>query len=367
MDSNPILTVYGESLGDGNVWNGAIGIGTTTPYALLSIAGISTTTVSTTRPLFDIASSSGSSFLRMAANGNLGLGTTTPAWLAQLVSSTSPQLALTDPNAGANLKHWTLRSTAGSLFIATSTDLLATSTLAALTVSPNGYLGVATTSPWMTFSVQGTVAMNGLGTSQGNAICITAGGEITNPGASSCTGSSERFKDNIQDLAPGFALEKLSELNVVSFDYKEGQYSPEDRKGSYGMIAEAVAGNDPNLVDYGYDGKPLTLKFEKFVGLFVQAIQELVAKVTGLETKINTQQQEIDALKERMDALDGQTSAAQTPLPSELPISPDSTTESAPETESVIESDQPTVESPAPPAPESTTESDPVPVEEPAL
>jgi hypothetical protein len=308
IDGNPLLTVYGESLGDGDTWNRAVGIGTTTPFALLSIAGISTTTTATTRPLFDIASSTGASFLRVSAAGYLGMGTTTPAWLAQLVSSVSPQMALTDPNAGANLKHWTLRSVMGSLFFATSSDAYATSTISALTVNSNGYVGVATTSPWRTFSVNGAVAMFGLSASQGNAVCVTADGEITNPGASACTGSSERFKEKIETLASGFALDEISKLRVVSFDYKEGNYSPEDQKGSYGMLAEEVALIDDKLVDYGYDHQPLTLKFEKFIGLFVQAIQDLVARITGLEEKFNAQQEEINALKERMDALDGKVS-----------------------------------------------------------
>jgi len=361
IDSTPILTVYSEAIGDGTTWNNAVGIGTTTPFAVLSVAGISTSTVSiTARPLFDIASSSGSSFLRVSAAGNLGLGTTTPAWLAHLASAVAPQLALTDPNAAANQKHWTFRSLAGSLFFATSSDAYATSSMPALTINSNGYVGIATTSPWRTFSINGTVAMSGLTTSvTGNALCITTNKEVTDAGAASCVPSSERFKENIQTLAPSFALDDLSKLRVVSFDYKDGFYSSEDQKGSYGLIAEEVEKIDAKLVDYGYDGKPLTLKFEKFIGLFVQSIQELVARVTGLETKINTQQQEIDALKDRMNTLDGQTSAAQTPPPSEPPLSPEPT----PEPEPIVEPEPIIVPEPAPvdPAPVDPVPTDPVP------
>ncbi|MFA6566530.1 MAG: immunoglobulin-like domain-containing protein, partial [Candidatus Paceibacterota bacterium] len=247
--------------------------------------------------------------------GKVGIGTTTPAWLLDIATTSAPQLALTDPNAGANLKHWTFRSSGGSLFFATSTDAYTTSSIAALTINSNGYIGVATTSPWRAFSVNGAVAMIGLSASQGNAVCIDANGEITNPGASACTGSSERFKEKIETLAPGFALDELSKLRVVSFDYKEGNYSAEDQKGSYGMIAEEVALVDDKLVDYGYDRQPLTLKFEKFIGLFVQAIQDLVARITGLEDKFAEQQAEIEALKARMNTLDGQTAAAITGEP----------------------------------------------------
>ncbi|MDO8567002.1 MAG: DUF5011 domain-containing protein [bacterium] len=75
--------------------------------------------------------------------GALGVGTSTPAWALQIASSTAPQLALTDPNAGANLKHWTLRSVAGTFYLATSSDAYATSTSAALTIDTNGALTLA--------------------------------------------------------------------------------------------------------------------------------------------------------------------------------------------------------------------------------
>jgi hypothetical protein len=52
--------------------SGSIGINTTTPLALLSIVGSSTSTA----PLFDIASSTGASLFRVSPNGNVTVGTT---------------------------------------------------------------------------------------------------------------------------------------------------------------------------------------------------------------------------------------------------------------------------------------------------
>jgi hypothetical protein len=146
-----------------------------------------------------------------------------------------------------------------------------------------GNVGISSTTPWRTLSVNGTVALNGLTSSAtGNTLCITTTKDITDAGGGTCTPSSERFKEHIETLGEGFALEELNKLRVVSFDYKSGFYSPEDAPGSYGLIAEEVEQIDPLLVDYGYDGKPLTLKFEKFIGLAIQAIQELSAKVNIL-------------------------------------------------------------------------------------
>src|ERR1039457_2610846 len=52
--------------------SGSIGINTTTPLALLSIVGSATSTA----PLFDIASSSGTSLFRVSPNGTVTVGTT---------------------------------------------------------------------------------------------------------------------------------------------------------------------------------------------------------------------------------------------------------------------------------------------------
>jgi hypothetical protein len=240
---------------------------------------------------------------RVTSAGNVGIGTTSPY---------------------AKLTVWGQGAGTGQAFEIVNN---ASTTLARFLDDGTGYflgnIGIGTTTPWRTLSVSGTVAMNGLTTSAtGNALCITAGKEITDAGAAACVPSSERFKENIETLAQGFALDELAKLRTVSFDYKDGMYSPEDLKGSYGMIAEEVEKIDPKLVDYGYDGKPLTLKFEKFTGLLVQAAQELydnfqklVARVTGLEEKLNTQQTEIDNLKNRVNALDGQTAPAPVALP----------------------------------------------------
>ncbi len=139
-----------------------------------------------------------------------------------------------------------------------------------------GNIGIASTTPWRTFSVNGTVALNGLTSSAtGNALCITTGKDITDAGGGTCTPSSQRFKENIQALTPREALSTLGKLRVVSFDYKSEYASPEESPASVGLIAEEVEKVDPRLVDYGYDGLPLTLHFERITGLTVGAVQEL--------------------------------------------------------------------------------------------
>jgi hypothetical protein len=161
--------------------------------------------------------------------------------------------------------------------------VIGSSTATNLVVNNSGLVGVATTSPWRTLSVVGTAAFNGLtSTATGNAVCITAGKELTDAGGASCTPSSIRFKENVNTLPEGYALSELAKLGVVSFDYINKD--PFETNHSYGMIAEEVEKIDKNLVDYGYDGKPVSLHFEKITGLLVQAVQEQQKQINDLKT-----------------------------------------------------------------------------------
>ena len=104
---------------------------------------------------------------------------------------------LSDTSASANQKHWFFQSTAGSLTIGTTTDgLVDTSSYRALTILNNGNVGIGTTSPATTLSVNGSGYLTGglgvglvntsAGTLQtsGNA---TIGGTLTVSGTTGTT------------------------------------------------------------------------------------------------------------------------------------------------------------------------------------
>ncbi|MDP2704973.1 MAG: DUF5011 domain-containing protein, partial [bacterium] len=237
--------------------------------------------------------------LTVSGGGNVGIGTTTPNWGLQIASST-PYLALTDSNATTDRKHVLLSNIDGVFRIGTSTDSLsATST--ALSLDPRGpaVFGIGTSSPWRTLSVSGTVSFDGLTSSgTGNAVCITSGDDITDAGGGTCTPSSIRFKENVVTLETGEALDTLSKLHVVSFDYKKEYTSPRENSAAVGLIAEEVELVDPRLVDYDYNGVPLTLHFERITGLTVQAIQELNLNLETLASTTATTTSESQSFTE---------------------------------------------------------------------
>ena len=76
LDGTALITAYSQSDGAGNIKLSAVGIGTTTPTARLTV-----TTATTTEniPLFTVASSTGATLFTILNSGYTGIGTTTSA------------------------------------------------------------------------------------------------------------------------------------------------------------------------------------------------------------------------------------------------------------------------------------------------
>ncbi|MEK7641590.1 MAG: tail fiber domain-containing protein [Patescibacteria group bacterium] len=150
-----------------------------------------------------------------------------------------------------------------------------------LTPASSNFVGIATSSPWRTLSVTGTVAFNGLTTSAvGNAVCITAGREITTANSASCLGvSSQRFKKNIEDADLG--LSTIHALRPVTFDYKEG-YGDSGKDQQFGLIAEEAYDVDRRLAVLDAKGVPTTVRYDFLPTILIKAVKELSAKVDDL-------------------------------------------------------------------------------------
>ncbi|MEK9131360.1 MAG: tail fiber domain-containing protein [Patescibacteria group bacterium] len=311
------------------------GVGTTSPFAKFSIHASST---ESNRYLFAIASSTASATttqLVFTNLGNLGIGTTSPGQKIsvagdilgnQLIGSyfTATSTTATSTFAGGMLvgggafKYdfssgitsaddlqvgpMTFDTNAGAVawidLPVTSTAVIDTIESYSARIDGNSVLtvygesdgsggtqnrrvGVATTSPWRTFSVSGTVGFSSSLTSAttGNYLCInTTTYQVTS--GTTCSASSERFKENIQTLSYG--LEAVKKLQPVTFTYKK-EFDPNPAV-RVGFIAEQVREVIPELVPLDKDGNPEAVDYAKFVAVLTKAIQEQQVQIDALKS-----------------------------------------------------------------------------------
>ena len=253
LAGTPILTIYGEAGSSGGVQNARVSIGTTTPYSLLSVWGGGTGATS----MFELTNSASTTLMTVLGSGLVGIGTTSPF----------ANLSIGGSSGG----------TSPLMLIATSSATYSTST--AFMIDSNGKVGIGTTTPWQDFSVNGKVAFDNLsvagGVSDQNVCINTTTKEITY--GASCTGSSLRFKHNIEDLDIG--LEEVKKLRPVSFVFN----GKEDFDRRVGLIAEEVYAVDSRLVFFDSNGTttPRGVYYENVVPVLVKAVQELNLKIDG--------------------------------------------------------------------------------------
>jgi hypothetical protein len=133
-----------------------------------------------------------------------------------------------------------------------------------LTVTSAGLVGIATTAPDATLTVNGTADKPG--------------------GGSWATFSDARLKKNIRPLKG--ALERLMELRAVTFEYKDPESVHELPGAQIGMIAQEVEKVFPDWVDTAPNGMK-RLSIHGFEALTVESLRELRtekdAKISELE------------------------------------------------------------------------------------
>ncbi|MGQ9863086.1 MAG: tail fiber domain-containing protein [Bacteroidia bacterium] len=106
--------------------------------------------------------------------------------------------------------------------------------------------------------------------------------------------SSIRLKENIQPLDSKTALEKVLQLQGVSFVWKD------QKTQDIGLIAEEVAKVVPEVVPMEEDGKYANgLKYDHLVALLVEAIKALKQENDALHQKLN----EMEALKGEIEGM----------------------------------------------------------------
>ncbi|AKM83763.1 TPA: hypothetical protein DCP88_03770 [Candidatus Campbellbacteria bacterium] len=135
-----------------------------------------------------------------------------------------------------------------------------------------GNVGIGTTTPWRTLSVNGTAAFTGL-TNDGTGYyaCISTSGELATS-TTACGASSERFKTNINDLTYG--LDTVLQLRPVSFNWKSDFINSSSTQ--IGFIAEEVDLLIPEVIGHDDKGTIMNLDYPKLTSVIVKAMQELI-------------------------------------------------------------------------------------------
>ncbi len=241
---------------------GNLGVGSTSPWAALSVHSLFG---NPNQMLFAVASSSLTATTTLFSIDRTGLTT--------IGDSSGTGNANFQFAADANAWSVGYNATDKSFNIASSTNF---SSGQALTITKGSILlGIASSSPWRTLSVNGTVAFNGLSanatTTTSSNLCIdNVTKEVT---ASSvfvgCIGSSERFKHDIQSLTVS-SLDIVKGLEPKSFIYN----GDPTNTTTWGFIAEQANELDPHLVATR-DGTIYNIVDRAFLAVAVGAIKEL--------------------------------------------------------------------------------------------
>ena len=242
--------------------------------------------------------------------GNVGIGTTAPnallhsagKTLSRTTDSGWGQSAVANPNDGEVGFVWAAGGTgypgvtstytrqwiAGLSPFGTGTDRwsLTNKTLgasAAITVLEAGNFGINNTSPSYKLDVTGDARINTGALGVNIAPSATDGRIDASNDIVAFSSSDLRLKENIKPIEN--ALEKVKSLTGVEFDWKPELKHAHGYEGhDTGVIAQEVQEVMPTAIrtnDTGY----LAVRYEKLIGLLIEANKELAARVEELESK----------------------------------------------------------------------------------
>jgi hypothetical protein len=123
----------------------------------------------------------------------------------------------------------------------------------------------------------------------------------TTTGQLGVASSSLRFKQQVQDM--GDSTDALMKLRPVTFLYKP-EYANGDRTLQYGLIAEEVAKIYPELVAYGNDGKPYTVRYQYLSTMLLNEVQKQYRRAESEANVIATQQEQIKSQDTKIGELE---------------------------------------------------------------
>jgi len=280
----------------GGRFNTASGLGATVPggYADTAAGDYSFATGNLVRltSAADYTFAFGSNFTTSASHAvifhdtdtpiKVGIGTTSPTTTLHvqgdgLVKSTGGSVALSGGDGameiwGTDGAFIDLKDSEGEDYDFRITQIGGTNNLGLL----GGNVGIGHTSPTEKLDVNGTARLRSMSTGTGTDVVVDANGVLLKKS------SSIRYKQNIRRLDS--TPDQILQLNPVRFDWKT------TGEADIGLIAEEVEKAVPDLVIYDKEGKPDAVKYDKITVYLLEVVK--------------TQQEQIDALKAKLDQLE---------------------------------------------------------------
>ena len=283
---------------------GNVGIGTTSPFAKLSVKGAGTTTGIN----FQTTNSNDTPLVTVLDSGNVGIGTASPTAKLEVAGNGENFQILPGYGVSGDAVGTWLMTKASSWTLAPSADGVAGKKVVGvayngstwhsmfeyanvgsgepnlLLVKSGGNVGIGTTTPWRTLSVNGTAAFTGLtNNGTGYYACVSTTGELATS-TTACGASSERFKTNINDLTYG--LDTVLQLRPVSFNWKSDFINSSSTQ--IGFIAEEVGLLIPEVIGHDDKGTIMNLDYPKLTSVLVNAIKEINTKISAIASSTPT-------------------------------------------------------------------------------
>ncbi len=229
LNANPMLTVYGLADGIGGMTNLGVGIGSTSPWATLSVT--TAAQQSGLLPLFQVASTTNAELFTVNGNGNVGIGTTSPDTILTVFNSAAASasgentLKLSADYHGnvigsggrmvftnnavdlgkeaADIRGYTFGTNLTGLAFGTGYGAVTTK----MVIDNAGLVGIGTTSPFAKLAVQATAG--------GSTPLFTIASSTSGAATSTAFHVASNGNVGIGTASPGANLETFGGINAL--------------------------------------------------------------------------------------------------------------------------------------------------------
>lgn len=233
----------------------------------------------------------------ITATGNISAGTTgsVSSGTAGITTtgSISASGSLSAGSSGISTTGSITAGTTGNISAGTSSGNLSTGSSGKITIGTGGFSCAGTSaitgsnglrfegSPgFLQFGIYGAATQFGIANSSNVTVAyVTSTGNMTINGTLTQSGSDIRLKENVVDITD--ALDKVKKMRGVFFNFKNNDQTQP------GLIAQEVLPILPEVVRINDLTGYYTIQYDQIVGVLINAIKELEARVAALEAKIS--------------------------------------------------------------------------------